>query len=114
LVPRVVCPFQNTIINKPGGLLEREFTRKGRIEHHFIVVESISIVFIEVKKILAIRKAGLDMKAPECAGMLMLFTHTYIAYVLAACDYTNLKRGYILAILCDGKLLVMTSNSSCP
>ncbi|KAN0073248.1 hypothetical protein V8E54_008468 [Elaphomyces granulatus] len=92
LFGRLVCLFQNTIVNKPEGLLESEFTRKGRIEHHFIAVESISIVFIEVKKVLAVGNAGLNMKAQVLAEC-------------AACDYANLKRGYwvpILAILCDG------------
>jgi hypothetical protein len=46
-----------------------------RIEQHFIAVKSISI---EVNKILAIKKTGLDNKTQvlaECAGMLMLFSH---------------------------------------
>lgn len=56
------------------GLLD-EFTRKGRIEHHFIALKSISIVFMEVKKTLC--DGGMDalnMKAQvlaECAGMLL-------------------------------------------
>ena len=61
------------MINKPEGFLEREFTKKGRIEHHFVAVDSVSIVFIEVKKAWTLGKSGLDVKAQvlaECAGML--------------------------------------------
>jgi hypothetical protein len=35
----------------------------------------------------------------------VLLLYIYVTYILAACDYANLKRGYwvpILAILCDG------------
>lgn len=52
--------------------MEGEFTKKGRIEHHFIVVESVSIVFMEVKKVLTVGKSGLDIKGQvlaECTGM---------------------------------------------
>ena len=41
--------FGCAIINNPEGLLEAEFTKKGRIEHHFCSMNSVSIVFIEVK-----------------------------------------------------------------
>ena len=70
---RIISLFRSTILNKPEGLLEDEFTKKGRIEHHFIAVDSVSIVFIEVKKVLTLGKSGLDVKGQvlaECAGML--------------------------------------------
>lgn len=50
--------------------------KKGRIEHHFVAVDAISIIFIEVKKILTTGKHALDTKGQvlaECAGMLNLF-----------------------------------------
>ncbi|OXV06001.1 hypothetical protein Egran_06231 [Elaphomyces granulatus] len=82
----------STIVNKPEGLLGGEFTNKGRIKHHFIAVDSVSTVFMEVKEILTVSKSGLDIKGQVLAEC-------------AACEYANLKGGHwvpILAILCDG------------
>jgi len=62
LFNKIICLFHSTIVNKPEGLLEGEFIRKGRIEHHFIAVDSVSIVFMEVGKVLTVGKCGLDIK----------------------------------------------------
>ena len=64
--------FGCAIINNPEGLLDAEFTKKGRIEHHFCSMNSVSIVFIEVKKTYVFGKGRLDVIAQvlaECAGM---------------------------------------------
>jgi hypothetical protein len=68
----VVALFQCAIVNNPEGLLDAEFTKKGRIEHHFCSMNSVSIVFIEVKKTYAMGGGRLDVIAQvlaECAGM---------------------------------------------
>ena len=68
----VVSLFGCAIINNPEGLLDAEFTKKGRIEHHFCSMNSVSIVFIEVKKTYVFGKGRLDVIAQvlaECAGM---------------------------------------------
>jgi hypothetical protein len=70
---RVVSLFGCAIINNPEGLLDAEFTKKGRIEHHFCSMNSASIVFIEVKKTYVMGQGKLDVIAQvlaECAGML--------------------------------------------
>jgi hypothetical protein len=67
-----VSLFGCAIINNPEGLLEAEFTKKGRIEYHFCSMNSVSIVFIEVKKTYVMGKGRLDVIAQvlaECAGM---------------------------------------------
>ena len=67
-----MCLFGSTVINKPERLLEAEFTKKGRIEHHFYAMNSISIVFIEVKKEYTMGSGRLDVIAQilaESAGM---------------------------------------------
>jgi len=82
------------VINIPEALLDSEFTRRGRIEHHFYVLRSISVVFIEVKKTLVLGKKKLDVIAQVLAEC-------------AACDYANMKSQHwvpVLAILCDGTL----------
>jgi hypothetical protein len=85
--------FGNRVINKPEGVLDAQFTKRGRIEHHFYTMDSVSVVFIEIKKIYTLGSGRLDI----------------IAEVLAecdACDYVNSKSGHwlpILAILCDGE-----------
>jgi hypothetical protein len=64
--------FGSAIVNKPEGLLEADFTKKGRIEHHFYAMNSISIVFIQVKKAYAMGSGRLDVVAQilaESAGM---------------------------------------------
>ena len=69
--------FGSAIVNKPEGLLEAEFTKKGRIEHHFYAMNSISIVFIEVKKAYAMGSGRLDVVAQilaESAGMSFLLS----------------------------------------
>jgi hypothetical protein len=68
----VVALFRCAILNNPEGLLDAEFTKKERIEHHFCSMNSVSIVFIEVKKTYAMGKGRLDVIAQvlaECAGM---------------------------------------------
>ena len=67
-----MCLFGSAVINKPEGLLEAEFTKKGRIKHHFYAMNSISIVFIEVKKAYVVGDGRLDVVAQilaESAGM---------------------------------------------
>jgi hypothetical protein len=68
----IVALFGSTIINKPEGLPDSEYTRKGRVEHHFYAMDSISIVFIEVKKSIISGDGRLDAIAQvlaESAGM---------------------------------------------
>jgi hypothetical protein len=68
----VVALFRCAIVNNPKGLLDAEFTKKGRIVYHFCSMNSISIVFIEVKKTYAMGEGRLDVIAQvlaECAGM---------------------------------------------
>jgi hypothetical protein len=67
-----VCLFGSAVINKPEGLLEAEFTKKGRIEHHFYAVNLISIIFVEVQKTYVMGSRRLDVIArilAESAGM---------------------------------------------
>ncbi|KAL4878022.1 hypothetical protein BJY04DRAFT_196918 [Aspergillus karnatakaensis] len=93
LFNRIVSLFGSAITNKPEGLLESKFSRRGRIEHHFISVGLISIVFIEVKRELNTGRVRDDVIAQVLAEC-------------AACDYANQKQGQwapILAILCDGE-----------
>ena len=47
---KIVALFGCAIINNPEGLLEAEFTKKGRIEHHFCSMNSVSIVFHRSQK----------------------------------------------------------------
>jgi hypothetical protein len=68
----LVSLFGCAIVNNPEGLLEAEFTKKGRIEYHFCSMNSVSIVFIEVEKTYVMGKGRLDIIAQvlaECAGM---------------------------------------------
>ncbi|KAL4779198.1 hypothetical protein BJX76DRAFT_98620 [Aspergillus varians] len=102
LFNRIVGLFGSAITNKPEGLLESKFSRRGRTEHHFVSVGSISIVFIEVKRELSTGKARLDVIGQVLAEC-------------AACDFANQKEGHcapILAVLCDGanfEIFVMDS-----
>jgi hypothetical protein len=64
--------FGSAVINKPEGLLEAEYTKRGRIEHHFYAMNLISIVFIEVEKAYTMGSGRLDIIAQilaESAGM---------------------------------------------
>ena len=77
-----MCLFGTAIINKPEGLLDAEFTKRGKIEHHFCSLSSVSIVFIEVKKTLVSGKAKLDVIAQvlaESAGRLYLLFFTFFS-----------------------------------
>jgi hypothetical protein len=111
---RVVSLFGCAIVNNPEGLLDAEFTKKGRIEHHFCSMNSVSIVFIEVKKTYVMGKGRLDVIAQvlaECAGMsdfslFWLQLQILTTLLILACDYVNSKHQHwvpILAILCDGE-----------
>ena len=73
-------------------MLDSEFTKRGRIEHHFYALKSVSVGFIEVEKPIIEGKGRLDIIAQVLAEC-------------AACDYANSKTQHwvpILAILCDG------------
>ena len=111
-----MCLFGTAIINKPEGLLDAEFTKRGKIEHHFCSLSSVSIVFIEVKKTLVSGKAKLDVIAQvlaESAGRLYLLFSLFFRFyplmtmlIILACDYLNSKAQHwvpVLAILCDGE-----------
>jgi hypothetical protein len=72
-------------------------------------MDSVSIVFIEVKKVQYLGNARLDAVAQvlaESIGMLMHFLlQLLIILMIIACDFLNSKLRYwvpILAILCDG------------
>jgi len=68
-----VCLFGSAIINKPEGLLDAEYTERGKILHHFCSLSSVGIIFIEVKKDLVLGKGKLDVIAQvlaESAGRL--------------------------------------------
>lgn len=56
------------MIIKPEGILDSEMTKRGRIEHNFLALKSVSTVFIEVKRELATGKQRMDMKAQVLAG----------------------------------------------
>jgi hypothetical protein len=56
LFSRIVSLFGHAVINNPEGLLESEFAKKGWIKHHFIAMQSVGIVFIEVKKTMFVGK----------------------------------------------------------
>jgi hypothetical protein len=63
----------------------------GRTEHHFYAMRSVSIIFIEVKKVYAVGKDKLNMVAQVLAERVV-------------CDYVNSKDHHwvpILGILCD-------------
>ncbi|KAN0067920.1 hypothetical protein V8E54_013848 [Elaphomyces granulatus] len=93
LFNKIVCVFGHAIINRPEGIITAEFTRNGRIEHHFIAFESATVVFIEVKKALFVNSDEIDIKAQVLAEC-------------SACDYSNANAEHwtpILAILCDGE-----------
>jgi hypothetical protein len=89
----IVSVFRSSIVNRPEGLLESEVTKKGRIEYHFNALRSVSIVFIEVKKVYTVGKDRLDVVAQVLAEC-------------AACDYANSRDQHwvpILGVLCDGE-----------
>jgi hypothetical protein len=93
LFSEIVCLFGSAVVNKPEGLLDAEFTKKGRIEHNFYAFHSVSIVFLEIKKNYILGDGRLDVIAQVLAEC-------------AACDYANSKSQHwvpILAILCDGE-----------
>ncbi|KAL2864582.1 uncharacterized protein BJX67DRAFT_360907 [Aspergillus lucknowensis] len=104
LFNRIIGVFGTAIVNKPEGLLDSRFSKRGRIEHHFVSLRSTSVVFIEVKRIWTLGKGRLDVKAQVLAEC-------------AACDFANQKEGYwtpILAVLCDGinlEFMVFDSSS---
>ncbi|KAI9764421.1 MAG: hypothetical protein M1840_008444 [Geoglossum simile] len=90
---KIICLFGSAMVNKSEGLLDSEFTKWGKIKHHFYAMNSISIMLFEVKKVMAVGKGKLDVIVQLLAEC-------------AACDYANSKVQHwvhILAILCDGE-----------
>jgi hypothetical protein len=90
LFSEVVSLFGCAIINKPEGLLDAEFTKKGRIEYHFCSMNSVSIVFIEVEKAYVFGNGRLDIIAQvlaESAGMLDFPLFSFLV-TASNCDNT--------------------------
>jgi hypothetical protein len=88
----VVCLFGGSVINKLEGLLESEFTKRGRIEHHFYAMQSVSIIFIEIKKEYTSGTGRLDVLAQvlaESAGMPFLFLHFPLLPFVAASNFND-------------------------
>ena len=113
--------FGSAITNKPEGLLDAQFTKRGRIEHHFYAMDTVSIVFIEVKKLYVLGRSRLDVIAQALAESLGMpdfpnFDDTANNIILAS-DYVNSKVQLwvpILAIICDGstfEFLVLDSGN---
>ena len=72
--------------------MEAEYTKRGRIEHHFYAMNSVSIVFIEVKKAYTMGRARLDVIAQilaESAGM--SFCSLLLPFVAALANNTSLR-----------------------
>jgi hypothetical protein len=110
---KILYLFGGAVFNQPECILDAQYTKRGRIEHHFYAMRTVSIVFIEVKKSLVMGRRRLDVIAQvlaECTGVLgfnslQLLILITILMVLA-CDYANSKRQHwvpILAIVCDGR-----------
>jgi hypothetical protein len=113
-----VCLFGSKVINKPEGLLDPEFTKRGRIEHHFYAMGAVSIVFVEAEKRYATGRKKLDVIAQVLAESLGMshFPNVFLPFVVAsdlitlliisASDYVNSKIQHwvpVLAIICDGE-----------
>jgi hypothetical protein len=63
-----VALFGCAIIDRQEeGLLDARFTKKGRIEHYFCSMNSVSIVFIEVEKSYLLGDGRLDIIAQVLA-----------------------------------------------
>lgn len=56
----------NLLFYRPEGFLKSEMSREGRIEDHFVAVDAVSIVFIEVK-VFTLGKSGLVVKGQVLA-----------------------------------------------
>jgi hypothetical protein len=82
-----VALFGCAVINRPEGLLDAEFTKKGRIEHYFCSMNSVSIVFIEVEKAYVLGDGRLDVIAQVLAGMLD-FPLFFLFVAASNCDDT--------------------------
>ena len=67
-----MCLFGSKVTNKLEGLLDAEFIKRGRIEHHFYAMGTVSIVFIEVKKHYATGRQKLDVIAQVLAESLSM------------------------------------------
>jgi hypothetical protein len=65
-----VCLFGSKVINKPEGLLDAEFAKRERIEHHFYAMGTVSVVLIEVKRHYATGRKKLDIIAQVLAESL--------------------------------------------
>jgi hypothetical protein len=95
LFNRIIGLFGSAITNKPEGLLESKFTKRGRIKHAFISVGSIRIVFLEVKKELSIGKARLDVIGQvlaECASEFQYYRELLLL-TFQACDFRQSEGG---------------------
>jgi hypothetical protein len=85
-----VALFGCAVINRPEGLLDAEFTKKGRIEHYFCSMNSVPIVFIEVKKVYVLGDGRLDVIAQVLAESAGMLDFPLFSFLVAAsnCDDT--------------------------
>lgn len=81
-------------MNKCEGPFESNITRKGRIEHHFTIFGTVSVISVEVKR--ALGGHDLDMNGQilaDCAGMLILPVIQAVSSHRPACEFANRKAG---------------------
>jgi hypothetical protein len=71
--------------------LEAEYTKRGRIEHHFYAMNSVSIVFIEVKKAYNMGRARLDVIAQILAESAGMSFYSLLPFVAALANNTSLR-----------------------
>lgn len=93
LFSEIILLFGSSVINHPGILLDSEFTKRGRKEHHFYAAKSVSIVSIAVKRTFAVGKGELDIIAEvlaECAGMFKFpfFLHPSFVFLQQCIRYS--------------------------
>lgn len=62
LAVRYLFRFHSAVANKSEGVTEGVLSSDGCNKHHFWALDTISVVLIKVKKILATRTKGLNIK----------------------------------------------------
>lgn len=67
LFNRLVCLFEKRIMNSPEKLFSGGVTSKGKIEYQFMSLNTVIIVFVEVKREMAAGSARLDQIAQVMA-----------------------------------------------
>jgi hypothetical protein len=87
---KTIYIFKSAILHKPESLTESLIIKKSRIKHHFYIVTSAIVVFVEVKKKLITRRKKLNVLGGRYLLSVQVYPNTiFLVVEISGCHNTD-------------------------